>query len=101
MEVNRRSIENRAHEYLMKEHVSILNNILHAGNIKLEMQYHKDIEKAFAAGAEWKDGQLKDCLDLIIQTVDHEYLRTDGTYGNLSYVVSDQIKYLKSLREKL
>ena len=41
--------------------------------------------------AEWKDRQM----NLLIDAIDHAYLQTDGTYGELSYEVSDQVKYLK------
>lgn len=41
--------------------------------------------------AKWKDDQLRILLDAI----DHAYLQTDGTYGDLSYEVSDQVKHLK------
>lgn len=42
--------------------------------------------------AKWKDEQLY----LLIDAIDHAYLKTDGTYGDLSYEVSDKVKYLKS-----
>ncbi len=35
-------------------------------------------------------------LYLLIDAIDHAYLKTDGTYGDLSYEVSDKVKYLKS-----
>lgn len=49
--------EEKAREYLLKEHLSPLNNILHQCDLKTELQYHKDIETAFIKGAEWKDEQ--------------------------------------------
>lgn len=49
--------EEKAREYLLKEHISPLNNILHQCDLKTELQYHKDIENAFIKGAEWKDKQ--------------------------------------------
>lgn len=54
--------EQKAREYLFKEHISPLNNILHQCDLKTEIQYHKDIENAFIKGAEWKDEQLADYL---------------------------------------
>ena len=56
------SNEERAREYLLKEHISPLNNILHQCDLKTEFQYHKDIENAFIKGAEWKDEQFKGFL---------------------------------------
>ena len=47
--------EEKARKYLLYEHKSPLNNILHQCDLKTEFQYHKDIETAFIKGAEWKD----------------------------------------------
>ena len=38
--------------YLLYEHHSPLNEIMHKADLKSEMQYHKDIENAFKAGFE-------------------------------------------------
>ena len=46
--------------------------------------------------AKWKNKQI----DLLLDSLDHAYLQTDGTYGDLSLEVVDKIKYLKSLRDK-
>lgn len=43
--------------------------------------------------AQWKDSQL----NLILDAIDHAYLQTDGSYGDLSYEVIDKARYLKSL----
>lgn len=44
-------IEEAARHYLLNEHKSPLNEILHQCDLKTEMQYHKDIESAYIAGA--------------------------------------------------
>lgn len=46
-----------ARHYLLNEHCSPLNVIMHQADIKAEMTYHKDIESAFKAGAEWMAGR--------------------------------------------
>ncbi len=48
-------LEESARYYLLNNHVSPLNDIMHQADLKAEMQYHKDIENAFKAGAEWAD----------------------------------------------
>lgn len=48
-------LEESARYYLLHEHISPLNDILHQADLKIEMQYHKDIENAFKAGAERAD----------------------------------------------
>ena len=49
------------------------------------------IKQACLEMAKWKDKQLY----LLLDSIDHAYLRTDGTYGELSYEVSDKVKFLK------
>ena len=49
-EILQKRIEEVARHYLLYEHKSPLNEILHQCNLKTEMQYHKDIENAFIAG---------------------------------------------------
>lgn len=46
-------LDKSARHYLLHEHLSPLNNILHQADLKTEMQYHKDIESAFKAGYEF------------------------------------------------
>lgn len=41
--------------------------------------------------AEWKDKQMW----LLIDAIDYVYLQTDGSYRDLSPVVSDKIRFLK------
>ena len=41
-----------ARHYLLHEHTSPLNELLHQADLKVEMQYHKDIENAYKAGFE-------------------------------------------------
>ena len=57
-------LEESAKYYLLNNHVSSLNDILHQADLKVEMQYHKDIENAFKAGAEWQ----KEKINLHLQT---------------------------------
>lgn len=49
--------------------------------------------------AKWKDKQMW----LLIDAIDYAYLQTDGSYGDLSPVVSDKIRFLKEtmMRDKL
>ena len=56
-------LEEFARYYLLNNHISPLNDILHQADLKVEMQYHKDIENAFKAGAHWQHG--KDFDDLL------------------------------------
>ena len=56
-------LEAAAKHYLLQEHISPLNDILHQADLKVEMQYHKDIENAFKAGAHCQHG--KDFDDLL------------------------------------
>ena len=51
-----------------------------------------DIDDILLKMAKWKDEQMY----LLIDAIDHAYLQTDGTYGELSYEVSDKVKYLKN-----
>ena len=39
-------------------------------------------------------------LNLLLDCIDHAYLQTDGTYGVLSYEVSDQVRYVKNELQK-
>ena len=41
--------------YLLNEHNSPLNEIMHKADLKAEMQYHTDIENAFESGSRWKE----------------------------------------------
>ena len=43
-------LDESARHYLLHEHISPLNEVFHQADIKVEMQYHKDIENAFKAG---------------------------------------------------
>ena len=47
-----------ARHYLLHEHTSPLNEIMHQASIQAETTYHKDIENAFKAGA--KKQKIKD-----------------------------------------
>lgn len=45
-------LDESARHYLLHEHISPLNEVLHRADLKVEMQYHKDIEDAYKAGFE-------------------------------------------------
>lgn len=45
-------LDESARHYLLHEHISPLNEVLHQVDLKVEMQYHKDIEDAYKAGFE-------------------------------------------------
>ena len=46
-------LKEASRHYLLYEHLSPLNDIMHQADLNAEMQYHKDIEAAFKAGAQW------------------------------------------------
>lgn len=50
-EIQQKRIEEVAREYLLKEHISPLNAIMHQAASNAEMQYHRDIENSFINGA--------------------------------------------------
>ena len=51
------------------------------------------IKSVIKSTIEFKDEQI----NLLLDAIDHAYLQLDGDYGDLSYEVSDQVKYLKSI----
>ena len=62
-------LEKATRNYLLNEHISPLNDILHKCDLKMEMQYHTDIENAFKAGAncqreQFEKERLKHCDEL-------------------------------------
>lgn len=59
-------------------------------NCKAEDKYN--IAMKMAA---WKDEQI----NLLLDAIDYAYLKTDGTYGDLAFVVADKVEYLKSLKQ--
>lgn len=75
-----------------------MNNIDKAKEIAQNAKdyfYHDEYECGLACAlrmGKWKDEQLY----LLIDAIDHDYLKMDGTYGELSHEVSDQVKYLKN-----
>lgn len=52
LEVKEVDLDKSARHYLLHEHISPLNEVLHQADLKVEMQYHKDIEDAYKAGFE-------------------------------------------------
>ena len=50
LEVKEVDLNKSVTHYLLCEHTSPLNEIVHQADLKVEMQYHKDIENAFKAG---------------------------------------------------
>lgn len=52
LETKEVDLEKFARNYLLHEHISPLNEVLHQADLKVEMQYHKDIEDAYKAGFE-------------------------------------------------
>lgn len=45
-------MEESARNYLLNKHKSPLNEVFHQVDLRVEMQYHKDIERAFKTGFE-------------------------------------------------
>lgn len=39
----------------------------------------------------------KKLLDSLLEAISYSYAQTDGTYGDLAYVVSDKVKYINNL----
>jgi hypothetical protein len=37
-------------------------------------------------------------LDMLLEAINYVYKQLDGKYGNLSYVVSDKVKYIERVR---
>lgn len=52
IEVKEVDLDKETTHYLLYEHHSPLNEIMHKADLKSEMQYHKDVENAFKAGFE-------------------------------------------------
>ncbi len=52
LEVKEVDLDESARHYLLHEHISPLNEVLHHADLKVEMQYHKDIEDTYKAGFE-------------------------------------------------
>ena len=52
LEAKEVDLDESARNYLLHEHISPLNAILHQADLKAEIQYHKDIENAYKAGFE-------------------------------------------------
>ena len=50
LEVKEVDLEEEATHYLLYEHLSPLNSVMHQADLKAEMQYIKDIEDAYKAG---------------------------------------------------
>ena len=52
LEVKEVNLDESTRHNLLHEHISPLNEVLHQADLKVEMQYHKDIKNAFKAGFE-------------------------------------------------
>lgn len=80
-------LEESARYYLLNNHVSPLNEIMHQVDLKAEMQYHKDIENAFKAGAEWyKTQMMKDAVDAWV-----------NTYESITNPYDNQVSFITNL----
>lgn len=53
------NLDESARNYLLHEHISPLNEVLHKADLKVEIQYHKDIENAYKAGFELRIKEQK------------------------------------------
>lgn len=51
-EVQEVDLDKEARHYLLHDHKSPLSAVFHQTDLRIEMQYHKDIENAFKAGYE-------------------------------------------------
>lgn len=67
--------EEKAREYLLKDHISPLNDIMHISDLRAEMQYHKDIENAFKRGCLWKKEQLIEKASEWLRKNKNKYIR--------------------------
>ena len=89
-------LEETARYYLLNNHVSPLNDILHQADLKVEMQYHKDIENAYKVGAEWQKQQMmKDALDGCVTMI----VKSDTSSRNLFISTSQLYKELQKYEE--
>ena len=52
IEVKEVNLDESARHYLLHEHTFPLNEVLHQADLKVEIQYHKDIEDAYKSGFE-------------------------------------------------
>lgn len=46
------------------------------------------------------DKNCWELINLLLDSIDHAYLQTNGTYGDLSLEVVDKVEYLKKLRSQ-
>lgn len=81
-------LEESARYYLLNTHTSPLNNILHQADLKVEMQYHKDIEDAYKAGAEEYKQHMKETLQ-----TEYEKGRFDMREEMMKDAVEGTVKY--------
>ena len=81
-------LEEAARHYLLNTHTSPLNNILHQADLKVEMQYHKDIEDAYKAGAEEYKQHMKEAFQ-----TEYEKGRFDMQQEMMKDAVEGTIKY--------
>lgn len=46
------------------------------------------------------DSQCWDLINLLLDSIDHAYMQTNGKYGDLALEVVDKVEYLKKLRSQ-
>jgi len=83
------NLDEAARHYLLNEHCSPLNEIMHQADLKAEMTYHKDIESSFKAGAEWMAEQSFPRW----RNIDEEKPKQGEDCACISVTVNGHIKY--------
>jgi len=90
-------LEEAARHYLLHEHISPLNDILHQADLKTEMQYHKDIEDAYKAGAKNFKGVYNPYKATVLAIAAMAEKYADGDlkdfYDNVAVKCRDAIEY--------
>lgn len=64
------------------------------------MAHIKRINELNEIGITCNDSQCWDLINLLLDSIDHAYLQTDGKYGDLALEVVDNVEYLKKLRSQ-
>lgn len=86
--------------YLVSKNESHKQNVLFAESSITEC------ENSALQMYEWTRIQVaKEVMDMVSKTlidaINHAYLKTDGTYGDLNNLVADQVEFIKFMRKNI
>lgn len=59
---------------------------------------YKQVTEAINSLPTQEDKSDAHLLDMLLEAINYVYKQLDGKYGNLSYVVSDKVKYIERVR---